>query len=139
MWMVEPKKMCRKHLLGEHVELHMLVGTINKGRSIAGFINKGLAEPYKIKQRHEQLAKEMAYRGYKHKSELPDFEYKGKEGKVDIEDSEKELITRCGDCRIHAGKCPVCLGKLKFYDGMLGYESLVCEKCGLDINDWRAI
>lgn len=29
MWMVDPKIMCRKHLLGEHLELHMLAGCIN--------------------------------------------------------------------------------------------------------------
>ena len=38
MWMVDPKKMCRKHLLGEHVEIHMMVGTLLKGRSIDGFL-----------------------------------------------------------------------------------------------------
>jgi hypothetical protein len=28
MWMVPPKVMCRKHLLGEHVEIHMLAGSL---------------------------------------------------------------------------------------------------------------
>jgi len=26
MWMLNPKALCRKHLMGEHVEIHMLVG-----------------------------------------------------------------------------------------------------------------
>ena len=34
MWLVPPSHMCRKHLLGEHVELHMLLGTLKKGKSI---------------------------------------------------------------------------------------------------------
>lgn len=34
MWMVPPELMCRQHLLGEHVELHMFVGAINKGTSV---------------------------------------------------------------------------------------------------------
>jgi len=28
MWMTPPAGMCRKHLLGEHVELHMLLGQL---------------------------------------------------------------------------------------------------------------
>lgn len=33
--------------------------------------------------------------------------------------------------------CPKCeeLREFKFYDGALGYESLVCSKCGFDAND----
>ena len=29
MWMVNPGFMCNKHLLGEHVECHMLVGHLH--------------------------------------------------------------------------------------------------------------
>ena len=39
MWMVNPEILCRKHLLGEHVELHMLVGWIIKGKSIQGYLD----------------------------------------------------------------------------------------------------
>lgn len=38
MWMLPPETMCRKHLLGEHVELHMLLGTMKRGRRIDGFL-----------------------------------------------------------------------------------------------------
>ena len=41
MWMVPPRKMCRKHLLGEHVEIHMAVATLRLGKSVAGFLEKG--------------------------------------------------------------------------------------------------
>ena len=34
MWMIDPKLLCRKHLLGEHLEIHMFVGTINKGINV---------------------------------------------------------------------------------------------------------
>ena len=34
MWNVDPKLMCNKHLLGEHVEMHMFFGTIQKGISM---------------------------------------------------------------------------------------------------------
>ena len=55
MWMVDPSLMCRKHLLGEHVELHMLVAWLVKGRSIAGWVASNCMEPKMIKQRHEAL------------------------------------------------------------------------------------
>ncbi len=64
MWMVDPKKMCRKHLLGEHVEIHMMVGTLLKGRSIDGFLERGLLEPQSARIRHDALAAEMQARGY---------------------------------------------------------------------------
>ena len=34
MWMIDPTMLCTKHLLGEHVELHMFVGTINKNKKL---------------------------------------------------------------------------------------------------------
>ena len=44
MWMVPPSKMCRQHLLGEHVEIHMLVGTMRKGKSMQGFYDNRLVD-----------------------------------------------------------------------------------------------
>ena len=73
MWMVKPQLMCRKHLLGEHVEIHMLVGSIQRGKSVAGFLAKGLLEPQSIRSRHEILVVEMLRRGYTHKSELAEY------------------------------------------------------------------
>ena len=98
MWMVDPSLLCRKHLLGEHLECHMFVGAINKGISIKGYMDRGLCEPDKLEIRHNQLANEMAKRGYNHKSELPKYEY-SKSGHIDITNSINELINRCPDCR----------------------------------------
>lgn len=42
MWMVDPATMCDRHLLGEHAEIHMAIGTIAKGRSVAGRVEHGL-------------------------------------------------------------------------------------------------
>lgn len=36
MWNINPRYMCRKHLLGEHVETHMLVGSLRKEKSVQG-------------------------------------------------------------------------------------------------------
>lgn len=97
MWMVEPQLLCRKHLLGEHVELHMFVGTLNKNISIEGYLGNGLLEVHNIKSRHKALIKEMEARGMNHKSPLPDFvEFEA--GKVDVDRSLRELRERCNFC-----------------------------------------
>jgi hypothetical protein len=98
MWMVNPKKLCRNHLLGEHKELHQLIGSLNKGKSVQGHIDKGQVEIHKIKKRHTELVEEMKKRGYCHFSPLADFKY-SKAGKINILENEKELIRRCKECR----------------------------------------
>lgn len=99
-WLVDPRIMCRKHLLGEHVEHHMFVGTINKGGSMTGFLENNLLEPLSLTARHQELVAEMTRRGYNHKSPLPSFEQFGYEHVViDREASLQELLRRCPDCR----------------------------------------
>jgi hypothetical protein len=98
MWKVSPKKLCVKHLLGEHVEMHMFRSNVVKKRNLSGYIKKGLVEIHNIKKRHDELAREMVLRGMKHNSPMKKF--KGKVlGKVDIAKNEKELIKRCKECR----------------------------------------
>lgn len=76
MWMVNPKILCNKHLAGEHVECHMFVGAINKGKSIAGHTIMNQAQPLSLIARHDELANEMLTRGFKHESplQIPIFE-----------------------------------------------------------------
>lgn len=97
--MVDPTKMCRKHLLGEHVELHMLVGSLNGNRSVTGFLNDGLVAIHLIQDRHEELAIEMQRRGWKHRSDLLRFTV-FKAGEIDVAANITELKRRCADCRI---------------------------------------
>ena len=100
MWMVNPKRMCRKHLLGEHVELHMLLGSLRKNRSIQGFLDARLLQPQTANQRHEALVKEMEARGYRHSSPLPHVKLKSNQyGAVDVRTSERELKKRCDECK----------------------------------------
>lgn len=96
--MVKPEIMCRKHLLGEHVETHMFVGSILKGKSLKGFIEKGLVEMDKIRCRHDELANEMKNRGYKHNS-IMDFNTSRPEGRIDAAQNLLELARRCPECR----------------------------------------
>jgi Pyrimidine dimer DNA glycosylase len=41
MWLVDPRLMCSQHLLGEHVELHMLVGSLNRKKTSMAFYAAG--------------------------------------------------------------------------------------------------
>lgn len=104
MWMVPVQYMCRKHLLGEHVEHHMLVGSIHKGLSMAGFVANNLLEPRSILVRHYVIAKEMERRGYNHKSPLLSVDLSGLPEEhvlamVDADASLADLISRCPDCK----------------------------------------
>lgn len=101
MWMVDPKLMCRKHLLGEHVELHMFVGAINKAKNLDGYIDKGLLEVHNIIKRHKRIVKEMLKRGYNHKSNISEDYYwiPLYWGKIDRKANLKELAKRCPECR----------------------------------------
>jgi len=99
MWKINTRYMCNKHLLGEHCEMHMFVGAILKGKSIAGYIEKGLVEVDNIHNRHDKLEIEMTRRGMAHNSTLPSFMYMGKFGKVNIKKSMEDLFSRCPDCK----------------------------------------
>lgn len=98
MWLVPTNIMCQQHLLGEHVEEHMMIGVINKNISIKGYIERGLFDTLKIKQRHKELVNEMNSRGINHKSPLPKFKIKS-QGKIDVKANLVELSKRCKDCR----------------------------------------
>jgi hypothetical protein len=98
MWNINPKLMCRKHLLGEHVELHMLVGSIKKNKNINGFVEKNLVQTNLITKRHEELVKEMLSRNYNHNSPL-NYKDKLNLGKVEIKKSLEDLKLRCKDCK----------------------------------------
>jgi hypothetical protein len=93
--------MCVHHLLGEHLEMHMFVGCINKGISLNGYISKGLVDISLLKKRHDELVTEMLSRGYKHNSPLnfnPDTYKCLCAGRIDAETSLKVLLARCGSC-----------------------------------------
>jgi hypothetical protein len=103
MWNVDPSVLCRKHLLGEHVELHMAVGSIRRGKNLGRFISDGLIETATIQSRHQALALEMARRGYHHQSPLHYIDALHM-GRVDPTASMLELARRCPECRARITK-----------------------------------
>jgi hypothetical protein len=103
MWMVDPGVLCQQHLLGEHVEIHMLVGSLRRGRSIQGFLDRGLLEPSAIYTRHAALTLEMSRRGLRHRSELL---------AVDVTQYSTGLVDRAESLRALASRCSVCCGRI---------------------------
>lgn len=99
MWLVPPQIMCRAHLLGEHVEIHMFIGTINKGGRVSGYIAGGLLEFDSLESRHHDLVSEMLRRGYRHNSPLPEIYNTVENRKIDVQENIKELCNRCENCR----------------------------------------
>lgn len=101
-WHVNPEILCNKHLLGEHVEHHMFVGTLKKKKKVDGFFKSNCLEPLSLQRRHRALVDEMSKRGMIHKSELDecDLSYLGDNAfiKVDSEKSLKMLIDKCPKC-----------------------------------------
>ena len=96
--MVDPRLMCRKHLLGEHVEIHMLVASMRNGISLQGFFDNKLIETHNVSRRHEQLVREMKRRGFNHASPLKDIPRR-RGGRVDRRANLIELARRCKYCR----------------------------------------
>lgn len=108
MWVIDPSLMCRNHLLGEHKEIHQLVGWLRAGKSIAGWAETNCIEPRSIVSRHDALVKEMVKRGYNHNSPIPaqafidamleHYPEKHANVKIDVNDSFNDLMDRCNEC-----------------------------------------
>ena len=98
MWKVDPRLLCRRHLLGEHAEMHMFAGCLRRGMPIEGYVAGGLVEVGNIGRRHDELAAEMARRGMNHDSPLA-LPPQAPRGNVDPARSLAELMGRCPECR----------------------------------------
>ena len=100
MWMVNPRIMCRQHLLGEHVEIHMFIGAISRGQSLKGYLQKGLLEVHNLYDRHEELVEEIKRRGYNHHSEVEEkWRIMENLGFIDRKKNLEELLKRCSRCK----------------------------------------
>jgi hypothetical protein len=108
MWMVDPEYLCRKHLLGEHNEIHKHRHNFVKQHSITNRIKLNQIEPKSMKERHDALAKEMLKRGYNHKTpyEIPDISYLPEDQRkytVNVNQATKELVNKCPECKKRMG------------------------------------
>ncbi len=103
MWCIDPAHLCRRHLGGAHVELHMMAGAIRRGKSIAGHISRGQMQTDRIAAEHAALAAELDRRAQArgaggHRSPLAYTDMLAA-GHVDPAVSQRELWRRCPDCR----------------------------------------
>ena len=104
MWKVDPKLLCRQHLLGEHSEIHKHRHNFVKQHSIAKRISPVVQiEPQNMEQRHDELVTEMLARGYNHNSPYsqPDLSHLKDEerfAQIDINHSLADLSSRCSEC-----------------------------------------
>lgn len=105
MWGAKPETMCRQHLLGEHLELHMFAGTLKKKGGLKGYITNNLLDVKEIKNRHDAIAEEMRSRGFNHKTPMesnPNYDYlpeELQERRLNKLASAKDLRDRCDECR----------------------------------------
>ena len=111
MRMTEPAYMCRKHLLGEHVEHHMFMGSIKKGISMRGYLDNNLMQPEDLLNRHHELVAEMTKRWMNHRSPITEEEEDifnkwldslpraERKWKVKPLESLADLHHRCPECR----------------------------------------
>ena len=107
IWDIEPERLCRNHLLGEHGELHAIWNILTRNKK--GYSNHPETKRWRGKlkalyKRHEALAREMVQRGYKHKSPLDEGLAVGdgcQDSYIDIIPRQREIIRKkkCG-CKI---------------------------------------
>jgi len=75
IWDINPKYLCRKHLLAEHHELHGLWNILTIHKGMGGYSRHPETLRWKGKKkalylRHEALVKEFDKRGYHHNTPL---------------------------------------------------------------------
>lgn len=73
VWDVEPSRLCRSHLLGEHAEVHAVFAVISGDR--AGYrahpeVRRWRGKLPALKKRHDALAAELERRSYRHASPM---------------------------------------------------------------------
>lgn len=73
VWDIDPGRLCRLHLLGEHRELHAVWAILTQDR--AGYRKhpetlRWVGKLRALYRRHEALVAEMARRGFHHRSTL---------------------------------------------------------------------
>lgn len=100
IWDVPAEKLCDKHLLGEHRELHAIWNIITKNKK--GYRNHPETIRWKGKlkalyNRHKKQVKEIKKRGFKHKSPLNIKQAIGKEKQdylIDSIEKQKEILNK---------------------------------------------
>jgi hypothetical protein len=102
VWDIHPKHLCRKHLLGEHRELHGLWNILTKHGGKGGYSRhpetlRWVGKTKALYLRHEALIEEFKKRGYEHHSPLDKKLARGSGSQdvfIDILKDQKELLRK---------------------------------------------
>lgn len=105
---VEPKRLCRQHLLSEHRELHGLWSVLSKMREgeASGYsrhpeVVRWIDHEAALAERHNALVEEMLARGYKHNSPLPGPVPDSWDDVPDPYDEQEEWLSKKGcECEV---------------------------------------
>jgi hypothetical protein len=109
VWDVDVTILCRKHLLGEHRELHGLWNILTKHEGKGGYsqhpeTKRWVGKLKALYARHQALVVEMERRGYMHNSPLDKSLAKGKSTQDlfinTISEQKKILKTKPCDCLV---------------------------------------
>jgi hypothetical protein len=103
IWDLPQEKLCKKHLLGEHSELHAIWSIITKGKKGYSFHPEVIRWKGKLKAlylKHEEIVHEMKKRGYKHNSPLNIVFAAGKDKQDRLIDSvdKQKIILKNKNC-----------------------------------------
>jgi hypothetical protein len=107
IWDIEPEKLCDRHLLAEHAELHGLWNTLTQHKK--GYENHPETRRWRGKlralfSRHRKLLEEMKRRGFNHNSPLNPKLATGKTRQTEYVDTPEEQINilkaKDCDCRV---------------------------------------
>ena len=107
IWDIEPSRLCRNHLLGEHRELHAIWSILTKNKKGYSRHPETLRWKGKLKAlylRHALLVRELEKRAYRHKSDLAKCLALGRARQNQFVNSYKEQLSilkrkKC-ECRI---------------------------------------
>ena len=107
IWDLEPRKLCRNHLLGEHRELHALWSILVNGKKGYSKHPETLRWKGKLKalyNRHEKIVREMEKRGYLHKTPLDSklaTDACKQDNFVNTHQEQIEILRKkCKDCKV---------------------------------------
>ncbi len=97
IWDLEPERLCRSHLLGEHRELHAIWNILTKKKR--GYVGHPEVLRWKGKLkalylRHEELVSEMCRRGYCHHSPLDSRLARGEAVQLTHVDTPEDQVRR---------------------------------------------
>lgn len=97
MTKVDPRCLCRKHLVAEHIDMHLFMDWYKKKKNLSGYLRNGTLELHSIHDRHEALALELRRRGLEHNTPMIRYCLQFA-GHIDLKESYVRQTKKCKAC-----------------------------------------